>query len=211
MRAVPRLPALIAAAALAACAHAPADGPGAVVPVAGRPPAASTAPAPPTEYFPLAVGNSWTWVDRSPSGAPGSAPRRTVTIVSRDAEGYYLDDAKGALRVSQGCIQDRVRSLLCTPATLDRTWVSVLSETSTERYRITATGVTAQTPAGTFEGCIVVQARTRAGDGAEIVLETTYAPGVGPVRIETFAEVGGKRIPQVRAELAAYRNEGMRR
>lgn len=210
MRAVLRFAALLAAA-LAGCAHAPADAGPPIVPLEGRPGMTTPAPSPPTEYFPLAVGNSWTWVDRSPSGAPGPAPRRTVTIVSRDAQGYYLDDAKGALRVSQGCIQDRVRSLLCTPATLDRTWTSVLSETSTERYRITATGVTVEVPAGTFAGCIVVQARTRAGEGAEVVLETTYAPGVGPVRIETFAEVGGKRIPQVRAELAAYRNEGMRR
>jgi hypothetical protein len=56
-----------------------------------------------------------------------------------------------------------------------------------------------------------VRARNRAGADAEVVLETTYAPGVGPVRIETFAEVGGKRIPQVRAELAAYRIEGTTR
>ena len=33
------------------------------------------------------------------------------------------------------------------------------------------------------------------------LLEMTYAPGVGPVRIETFAVVGGKASPQVRAWL----------
>ena len=80
-----------------------------------------------------------------------------------------------------------------------------MSETSTERYQIAATGLTAAVPAGTFEDCILVRARNRAGDDAEVILETTYAPGVGPVRIETFALVGGRKVPQVKAELASHR------
>jgi hypothetical protein len=205
MRAVPRNPALLALLLLAACAHAATDR------AADAGSGAAPPPEPPTAWFPLAVGNSWTWNDRSPSGAPDAAPRRTVRIVSRDADGFFVDDARGALKAAHGCIQDRVRRLLCTPATLDRAWSSVLSETSTEHYRIVAVGVTTRVAAGTFDGCIVVRARNRAGADAEVVLETTYAPGVGPVRIETFAEVGGKRIPQVRAELAAYRIEGTTR
>jgi hypothetical protein len=125
--------------------------------------------------------------------------------VSRDAEGYYVDDARGALKVVHGCIQDRVRRILCVPADQDRSWLSVVSETSTERYQIAATGLTAVVPAGTFEGCILVRARNRAGVDAEVILETTYAPGVGPVRIETFALVSGRKVPQVKAELASYR------
>ncbi len=80
-----------------------------------------------------------------------------------------------------------------------------MSETSTERYQIAAIGVTATVPAGTFEGCILVRARNRAGPDTEIILETTYAPGVGPVRIETFAVVEGRKVPQVKAELASHR------
>jgi len=38
-----------------------------------------------------------------------------------------------------------------------------------------------------------------------VILETTYAPGVGPIRIETFALVEGRKVPQVRAELASHR------
>ena len=34
------------------------------------------------------------------------------------------------------------------------------------------------------------------------------APGVGPVRIETYAVVDGKVTPQVRALLVSYRIEG---
>ena len=193
MRCVNRRPALLLCAALAACAHAPPEAP-----------AGSPAPNP-TAFFPLAVGNEWTWIDRSPSAGGTEARRRTVRIVSRDAEGYYVDDARGALKVVHGCIQDRVRRILCAPADQDRSWLSVVSETSTERYQIAATGLTAVVPAGTFEGCILVRARNRAGVDAEVILETTYAPGVGPVRIETFALVGGRKIPQVKAELASHR------
>jgi hypothetical protein len=194
MRAVPRRLAPLLLASLAACAHAPPAEP-------SRPSVA----ADPTSYFPLAVGNEWTWIDRSPAVGAPAPKQRTVRIVSRDAEGYYVDDARGALKASHGCIQDRVRRILCAPFDLDRSWTSIVSETSTERYQIVAVGVPATVPAGTFEGCVVVRARNRAGDDAEVILETTYAPGVGPVRIETFALVGGRKVPQVRAELASHR------
>lgn len=198
MRAVSRTLALLLAATAVACAHA--------TPPAGT--AAAPAPvADPTTFFPLAVGNEWTWIDLSPQSGGGAPKRRTVRITGRDAEGYYVDSEKGALRSSRGCIQDRSRRLLCAPFESGRTWTSIVSETSTERYQITATGVTAKVPAGTFEGCLIVQARNRAGSDAEIVLETTYAPGVGPVRIETFAQVGERRVPQVKAELASHRTE----
>jgi hypothetical protein len=199
MRAVSRLTAILLAAAMVACAHSPAP---AATP--SRPPAPL---GDPTAYFPLAVGNEWVWLDRSPQSGAGAPKRRTIRIVSRDADGFYLDSEKGALRSAHGCIQDRSRRILCTPFELERTWASIVSETSTERYQIAATGLTATVPAGTFEACLLVRARNRAGADAEILLETTYAPGVGPVRIQTFALVGGRKVPQVSAELASYRIE----
>jgi hypothetical protein len=198
MRGVIRRPALLLCAALAACAHSPAKAP-------AESPAESPAAPDPTAYFPLAVGNEWTWIDRSPVAGEAAPKRRTVRIVSRDAQGFFVDDGRGALKVAHGCIQDRVRRILCAPFDVDRSWISIVSETSTERYQIAASGLTAAVPAGTFEDCILVRARNRAGDDAEVILETTYAPGVGPVRIETFALVGGKKVPQVKAELASHR------
>jgi len=196
MRAVIRGPALLLCAALAGCAHSAPE-------AAGRPAAAPD----PTSYFPLAVGNEWTWVDRSPQVGAGAPKQRTVRIVSRDAECFYVDDSRGALKAAHGCIQDRVRRILCMPLEVNRSWTSIVSETSTERYQIAAVGVVATVPAGTFDGCVLVRGRTRAAEDAEMILETTYAPGVGPVRIETFALVNGRRIPQVQAELASYRIE----
>jgi len=79
---------------------------------------------------------------------------------------------------------------------------------STERYEIAAVGESVETPAGKFDGCVRVRAHNRAAPGTDHVLEITYAPGVGPVRIETFAVVGAAATPQVRALLEKYRVEG---
>jgi hypothetical protein len=166
-------------------------------------------PAGPADYFPLAVGNEWVFADESPSLPAASKSRtRTVRIVSRDPEGYFVDSERGALRADADCLHDRERRLLCAPIETGRTWASVLSVSSTERYEIAAVGETVQTPAGRFAGCVRVRATNRAGPGAQLVLETTYAPGVGPVRIETFAVVGATASLQVRAVLASYRLEG---
>jgi hypothetical protein len=198
MRPVRRTPPLLAALVLCGCASAPEQ----------RPAPAALPPDSAAAYFPLAVGNQWTWLDRSPTVPRGEERRRTVRIASRDAEGYYLDSDKGALKVVGPCVQDRLRRILCAPFTVGRGWSSVVSVSSTEHYEIAGVGEVAKVPAGTFDACVRVRARTRAGPDAESLLEITYAPGVGPVRIETFAVVSGATSPQVRAELESFRLEG---
>jgi hypothetical protein len=61
------------------------------------------------------------------------------------------------------------------------------------------------TPAGAFDGCVRVRARTRAEAGTELINEISYAPGVGPVRIEVIAVGNGKAVQQFRAVLRAHR------
>lgn len=187
--------ALLAALAIAACARAPAAPP-------PEPRGAPTAAAAPADYFPLAVGNSWTYLDRS---TQQPAPlRRTVRIVERDREGYYVDDQRGALRADPDCLHDRSRRLLCLPFTAGNAWASVVGPSSTERYEIAGVGETVAVPAGTFQGCLRVRSRLRGG-GVEQVAELSYAPGVGLVRLETFAVVSGVARPQVRGELESFR------
>ncbi len=195
MRAVPIRTLLVLAVVVAACAHSPERG------------TASPAAESPAAYFPLAVGNQWTYLDRSPQLPAGTVKRRTVRILSRDADGYYLDSDRGALRAAHGCLEDRMRRILCAPFDLGSRWSSVVSVTSTEHYEIAAVGETVRVPAGTFEGCVRVRSRNRAGPDAETVLEISYAPGVGPIRIHTDAVVAGTSTPQVRAELESYRLE----
>jgi hypothetical protein len=55
-----------------------------------------------------------------------------------------------------------------------------------------------------------VRAHNRASASTDHVLEISYAPGVGPVRIETYAVVDGKVVPQVRALLVSHDVEGTR-
>jgi len=189
----PSILAAAAAVALAGCAaKKAAPGPGAPTLAAGVP----------ADYYPLAVGNSWTYLDRSsPTAAPA---RRTVTIVSRDADGYFVDDARGALRADADCLHDRTRRLLCAPLRTGNTWSSVVSARAVERYQIVGVGEKVAVPAGTFDGCVRVRSQIR-GTGVESVAELTYAPGVGLVRLETFAVVEGVARPQIRGELETYR------
>ncbi len=184
------------AAIVAACARAPAR----------PPPASASAPG---DYFPLAIGNEWVYRDESPALPPErrGAPR-IVRILERTSDGYYRDSERGELRADPDCLHDRSRRLLCGPIAAGTSWSSVVSVSSTERYEIAAVGETVSTPAGRFDGCVRVRAHNRAGRGTENVLEITYAPGVGPVRIETFAVVGAAAAPQVRAVLEKYRVGG---
>ncbi len=177
---------LLALIAFAACARAPVA------------PASRGGPA---DYFPLAVGNSWTFLDRSPQQQ--ESRRRTVRIVGRDAEGYFVDDQRGALRADPDCLHDRTRRLLCRPIEPGSTWRSVVGVSATEHYEIAGVNETVTVPAGTFRGCVRVRSQLRAGR-VDQVAELTYAPGVGPVRLETFAVVGGVARPQISGALESY-------
>jgi len=181
-------------ALLAACARAPVPAPRATSP---------------GDYFPLAVGNEWVYRDESAHLQQGQdRASRTVRILERTRDGYYRDNERGELRADPDCLHDRSRRLLCMPLEPGKTWSSVVSITSTERYEIAAVGETVVTPAGRFDGCVRVRALNRASPGTDHVLEITYAPRVGPVRIETFIVVGDKVTPQIRAVLERYRLEG---
>jgi len=184
------------------CAHA-GPGPG---PATAAPARAVSA----FELFPLAVGNEWTWEDQSPQRQAGrpAAPARTVRILERTADGFFKDNERGELKVSGECLRDRVRQLLCRPLAVGTSWKSVVAVGATEKYEIVGVGERVEVPAGRFEGCVRVRSVTAAGPAADLVAEISYAPGVGPVRIETFAVAAGKASPQLRAVLKAYRLEG---
>src|SRR5512138_2735274 len=191
---------LVPVALAAACAHrAPA-------PAAEAPSGARAAPA---AYFPLAVGHAWTYVDESPALPPARrGSKRTVRILERTPDGYFRDNERGELRADGDCVHDRLRRLLCTPIQKGAAWSSVVSVSSTERFEIAAVGESVATPAGTFDGCVRVRAHNRASADTDHILEITYAPGVGPVRLETFAVVKGAVTPQVRAVLESYQVGG---
>jgi hypothetical protein len=160
----------------------------------------------PADFFPLAVGNEWVWDDVSPQLPAGGRPSaRTVRIVERTADGFYRDNERTDLRADGECVRDRLRRLLCAPLAVGSSWKSVVSVSSTERFEIVGVGETVETPAGRFAGCVRVRGHNRAGPTTEHVVELTYAPAVGPVRLETWALVDGAAAPQVRAVLRSFR------
>jgi hypothetical protein len=183
LRAVPLL------ALLASCAHAPGS---------------SSRAAVPADFYPLMVGAEWTWEDQSPQRPAGRPSLRTVRVLERAGDGYFKDSARGELRAG-ACVEDRSRALLCGPIAVGTRWASVLSPLATERFEIVAVDERVVTPAGRFEGCVRVRARTRADASTELINETSYAPGVGPVRIEVITVGGGKAVQQFLAVLRAYR------
>jgi hypothetical protein len=172
-------------------------------------PVARSSAAPPTagagDYFPLAVGNEWVWDDVSPQLPPGGRQgARTVRIVGRTADGFFRDSERTELRADGECVRDRMRRLLCGPLAVGTAWKSVVSVSSTERYEIVGVGERVDVPAGRYDGCVRVRAHNRAGASTEHVMEMTYAPGVGPVRLETWALVDGVAAPQIRAVLRQF-------
>jgi hypothetical protein len=180
-------------AVLAGCAHSA--------------PARVAGPTAVGAYYPLAIGNQWDWEDQSPQLPAGRPATRTVRIVERTADGFWRDTGRGELKVGT-CLQDRQRSLLCGPIAVGTSWTSILSINSSERYEIVAVSETVETPAGRFSGCVRVRSNTRAAAGTELINEITYAPGVGPVRIEVMTVAKGVASPQLRALLRSYRVGG---
>lgn len=182
-------------------------------PAAPPRPAAPSGPRPDAlgvaDYFPLAVGNEWLYVDQSPAlSSKSRGTVRPVRIVERTADGFYRDNAKGYLRVDGTCVRDRDRRLLCEPFTVGAGWSSVVSATVIERYEIAAVDETIETPAGKFEHCIRVRSHHRVKASIDQVLEIAYAPRVGVVLVETYVVVDGKVTPQVKGLLKSYKVSG---
>ena len=174
---------------LALCASACATRPS-----SPRAPAASA-----EDYYPLAVGNHWTYA----VNFLGDRRERRVEIIGQ-RDGYYLDNEGGQLTVDGLGIRDQKRYLLKDPIRLGASWTNVVSASSVEHYQITELGPPCQVPAGTFENCVKVQSRNRMDEQRTLVNELTFAPSVGIVRIELTLESGGKRVPQSTFELKAF-------
>lgn len=150
-------------------------------------------------YYPLAVGNRWTYL-------VNGRPDRPVEVqVLREEDGYFVDSQEGRLKVDAFGVRDPKRYLLRGPIEVGRSWNNVVSVSSTERYQIVQAGVPCESPAGTFQNCVRVEARNRVDQGTTIVGTWTYAPGVGMVRMEMASERNGQRTPQTWLELKSYR------
>jgi hypothetical protein len=151
----------------------------------------------PRSLYPLRQGAAWSYdVD-----AGDAQPVLTTTRVMRDELGVvevrsgqavlrYAFSPEGLQRVDGGTF------LLRAPVALGNEWPAGLNT----QARVTAVDQLIQTPAGSFEGCVVVT--ERASDSGRKVT-TSYCPGVGPVSVVSEMEVRGKLL-RVTATLRGY-------
>jgi hypothetical protein len=162
---------------------------------------ASSAAASAAAFYPLAVGNSWTYEVTS----AGSSRRDTVQIVGRDGP-WFLDDHRGRFRTEPDGIRDADRYLLRNPLTAGARWTAV-ENLVVQRFEVISTDAQLATRAGSFEGCIVVRNEQPLERGrGKYVTEWTYAPGVGLARLLTHTvSASGASHEQVKLELVAYR------
>jgi hypothetical protein len=151
------------------------------------------------EYYPLAVGNRWTY-QRTLLGEAGTS----VVEILRHEGGYFYDSEGGELTVDGYGVRDRKRYLLQEPIEPGRQWTNVVSASSIERYRIADVGFPCEAPAGRFEACVLVEGRNRIDDQTTLINRLTFAPGVGIVRIEVLAEARGQQVPQAQLALEAF-------
>jgi hypothetical protein len=180
------------ALALSACAHAPEAQP---VPVV-RAASAATNPA---RYFPLAVGNHWTY--RATGGDAGAVEEVHIQGVH---DGQYSDNRGRLLWVSSDGLRDQSRVILRSPVEVGRSWSVVLGPDSVEHWRIDSVSQPCAAPAGRFQDCVEVESRISPAAGIELVNRITFAAGVGMVRIRTTLLRDGVETPQTELLLTAF-------
>ena len=94
----------------------------------------SDAAADVAQYFPLAVGNSWSY-----RIVPGPPEPQQVQILKRSDKGFFVDDRGGKLMHKTDGIFDGDRYLLQGPLVVDHSWTALPRNQGLERYRIVAT------------------------------------------------------------------------
>jgi hypothetical protein len=176
---------------LVACAHADTAAP---APVPGPPVQAGAA-----RYFPLAVGNRWTY--RASGG--GTTAVEDVQIRSVQ-DGQYADNRGRLLWVSADGLRDQSRVILRSPVETGRTWNVVLGPDSVEHWRIDSVGQPCSAPAGSFSDCVEVKSSINRKPDVELVNHITFAAGVGMVRIRTTVLRNGVETPQTELLLTGY-------
>lgn len=155
------------------------------------------------EYYPLSVGNCWTYATSFQNQAQ---PDLKVCIV-KEEDGYFLDNrpAPSRLRFDATGLRDgQVRYLLKAPLEEGAEWMSVADVRTVEHYRIEAVGKKIKVPAGVFKDCVVVRMDVRMTDQRSMVSRMTFAPGVGIVEIHISLKKGSELLPQSVMQLKKY-------
>ena len=146
-------------------------------------------------YYPLAVGNAWTY-------DVGGGHQERIEIVGRDGP-WFLDDHRGRFRYEPDGVRDADRYLLRSPIEQGAKW-SAVDNLVVQRFEVISTDATAVTRAGTFTRCALVRNEQPLPKGGRFVTEWKYAPGKGLVDLRTSVVApDGKSQDQTHLELVA--------
>ena len=157
------------------------------------------------DYFPLAIGNAWTY-RMTPS--PAEKELDEVRIIDMDAQGFFIDNHGTRFAPRTDGIFDGQRFLLQEPLAEGRTWMAVPSIGEVERFRIVAVDRRTTVEAGTFQDCVEVEATSeKTGPGGKpmtLRMVWTFAPHVGLVLLE-HKIVEGQAPPRTTARMELVR------
>ena len=151
------------------------------------------------DFVALKVGNRWLY-DVTTLGQHHQQEVRIVDF----KKGYFEDDLGGKWSVDSQGLRDEKRYLIEDPVIDGKQWSSVISVSTTEHYRVVQAGGRCRVQAVTFSKCIRVVSTNRVDASTTLSNEFTFAEHLGLVRIESIAEVNGRRIPQNLWELTSY-------
>jgi hypothetical protein len=164
------------------------------------PPHTSDYKASALKYFPLNVGNKWTYS----VNYLGSAGKIDVQINGTDGE-WFLDNRGGRITADKRGIRDNDRYILMFPLQKD-SWVSIIETKTREVRKTIGVDETVKVPAGVFEGTIKVHTYVELPGNKILHSFHYFAADVGIVKIETALEDNstGKVMQQTVTELLSY-------
>ena len=147
----------------------------------------------------MAIGTTWKYeVDLL--GARQGITVKTLRVV----DGFYEDSQGVRLQADSYGVRDPHRYLLRNPIAVGTTWSNVISVSAIEHYEIIGVNQTCESPAGKWQGCVIVESRNRLEEGKTLVNELTLAPGVGIVQVNVTREENGTRTPQTSLTLLSF-------
>lgn len=165
-----------------------------------RPPHTSDYKQSALKYFPLDLGNKWTY-SVNYFGSVGSIE---VQITGTDGD-WFIDSRGGKIMADRRGIRDADRYILMFPLQREE-WISIVDTKTREIRKTVAVDETVKVPAGVFEGTIKVHTYVElSGDKIHHSFHY-FAANVGIVKIETVLEdlKESKLIPQTVTELVSY-------
>lgn len=155
------------------------------------------------DFYPLVVGSSWTY-EVNLLGEKRTQEVSLLKKVSKDGTEFVEDSTGAQLAADRYGVRDQHRYLLRNPIEAGTKWANVVSVSSVEHYEILGVNQPCEAPAGSWQGCVVVESRNQVEGNRFLVAEWTFAPGVGLVQVATSLDDGGKRIPQSMLKLLKF-------